>query len=425
MWRVVSEQHVTTAFGDTKLRLPELMRDTRADAFEPAAEIEEMFTAVRRQLAELTVALRGDLEELRRLVSYEPPTGATSAAGAVDSHERFEGIAPPGWFGAEPTDDPSHASSQLASNGAPATVRRAPEPFRLQRREAMAAGARRIVCGQIDAALADLGAGAVENPSEAVHACRKRFKRVRAVTRLVRSELGNDAYRLENVEFRDLGRRFSGARDSQASLETLDLLCARYAREIPPGGLDRFRAALVHGSQVAERLMRERIAAGQSIEELRAARARVASWRLRDDVSALAGGFEHIYRRGRRAFIAARKDPTEENLHELRKRAKDLWHAAQILRPTAPKMMKALAGRAHRLADLLGADHDLGALSRQAGERPECLADEFEAALLHALIDRRRRRVQHDAIELGERIFAAKPGKLARPVRQARATPAR
>jgi CHAD domain-containing protein len=385
---VVSEQHVTTALGEAKLRLPELMRDTRADAVEPAREIEEMFTAVRQQLSELTAALRVDLEELRRLVGSEPPTAANPLPSGVDSRE--------------------------------------PEPFRLQRREPMAAGVRRIVCGQIDAALADLDASAFENPSEAIHACRKRFKRVRAVARLVRSELGEDSYRLENVVFRDLGRRFSGARDSQASLETLEILLTRYAREIPPEGLDRFRAALVHDAQAAELRLRERIVAGEPVvEELRAARARVAAWRLRDDVSALAGGFERTYRRGRRAFIAARRDPTEESLHELRKRAKDLWHAAQILRPTAPKTMKALAERAHRLSDLLGVDHDLAVLSQQAGERPECLAGEREAALLHALIDRHRRRVQHDAIKLGERIFAAKPRKLARPVRRAGATPAR
>lgn len=401
------------------------MRDTRADAVEPASEIEEMFTAVRRQLSELTAALRGDIEELRRLVSYEPPAGATSAPGVVTSRERVEDYAPPGPFGSEITGDPRRAIPQPARNGAPTAEHRAPEPFRLQRREAMAAGIRRIVCGQIDAALADLGAGAFENPSEAVHACRKRFKRVRAVTRLLRSELGSEAYRLENVAFRDLGRRFSPARDSQASLETLDGLLARYAREIPPGALDRFRAALAHDSQAAERCLREQIAPGGAIEELRAARARVESWRLRDDVSALAGGFERTYRRGRRAFVAARKDPTEENLHEFRKQAKDLWHAAQILGPTAPKTMKALAGRAHRLSDLLGADHDLVVLSRQARERPECLPGEFGPALLHALIDRRRRRVRRDAIELGERIFAAKPRKLARPVRRARATPAR
>jgi hypothetical protein len=127
-----------------------------------------------------------------------------------------------------------------------------------------------------------------------------------------------------------------------------------------------------------------------------------------------------MYRRTRRAYLAARKAPTDENLHELRKRSKDLWHAAQILRPFAPKMMTTLADRAHRLSDLVGDDHDLAVLSHKAAERPELLADKREAAVLQALIARRRLQIQHKAIELAQRMFVAKPRRLARPIRQAR-----
>jgi hypothetical protein len=62
----------------------------------------------------------------------------------------------------------------------------------------------------------------------------------------------------------------------------------------------------------------------------------------------------------------------------------------------------------------------LAVLSQKAAQRPECLADEREAAVLQALIARRRRKIQHKAIELAQRIFVAKPQKLARPIRQAR-----
>jgi hypothetical protein len=45
------------------------------------------------------------------------------------------------------------------------------------------------------------------------------------------------------------------------------------------------------------------------------------------------GSLRRIYRRGRKAMQHAQADPTNENLHEWRKRVKDLWHAEQILRP--------------------------------------------------------------------------------------------
>jgi CYTH domain-containing protein/CHAD domain-containing protein len=567
----MSEQRIIKALGEKELRLPELMRDTHGDALDPVTGVEQMFAAVRQQLTELTVSLRSDLEEMRRLVSDPPIQGASvltassdstsprgdrkaampprhcvrNAADAsrqvidsrsgveverkfivkelppeldrlpcerisqgyvaigdgglevrlrrrgenatltvkkglgrtrreeeiglspeqlqrlwpltegrrvekvrhliptddgltieldsyveeldglataeveFDSEARAEAFEAPQWFGPEVTDDPRYRNARLARDGAPALPRTAPEPFRLDRREATAKGIRRIVCGQIDAAIDDLGVGALKDPGEAVHSGRKRFKRVRATMRLVRDELGTDAYRRENAAFRDLGRRLSGARDSQVMVGTLDALCARYASEVPSGAFARLRAALADDYQEAARNLRENpTAPAPIIAELRAARTRVAAWRFQHDtVSALAPGFEHIYRRGRRAFAAARKNPTDESFHELRKRSKDLWHAAQILRPTAPKTMKTLADRAHRLSDLVGDDHDLAVLSQQADQRPECLTDEREAALLQALIARRRGQIQREAIELARRIFAAKPQKLARPIR--------
>jgi hypothetical protein len=83
-------------------------------------------------------------------------------------------------------------------------------------------------------------------------------------------------------------------------------------------------------------------------------------------------------------------------------------------------MMTTLADRAHRLSDLVGDDHDLAVLSHKAAERPELLADKREAAVLQALIARRRLQIQHKAIELAQRMFVAKPRRLARPIRQAR-----
>jgi CHAD domain-containing protein len=349
--------------------------------------------------------------------------GLVTAEVEFDSEARADAFEPPRWFGPEVTDDPRYRNARLARDGAPPSPRAAVEPFRLGRREEAATGIRRILCGQIDAAIDDLTAGLVEDPGEAVHACRKRFKRVRATARLVREELATETYRQENSAFRDLGRHLSGTRDSQVLVETLDALCSRYAREVGSGAFAGLRAAMVDDQQAAEQHLRENAAVGAPIiVELRAARTRIAAWRLRhDDVSALAPGFERIYRRGRRAFLAAPKDPTDERFHELRKRSKDLWHAAQILSRTAPKMMRSLADRAHRLSDLVGDDHDLAVLSRYADRRPECLADEREASVLQTLIARRRREIQREAVEVAECIFAAKPQKLARPIRQARA----
>ena len=108
-----------------------------------------------------------------------------------------------------------------------------------------------------------------------------------------------------------------------------------------------------------------------------------------------------------------------DSLHELRKRVKDLWYAAQVARPAAPKQMKRIARRAHALSDLIGDDHDLAILGQRAGERRDCFEEEAAVGELTRLIERRREELQRDAMELGERLYRKKPGKLVRPLEQA------
>ncbi|HKN40971.1 MAG TPA: CHAD domain-containing protein [Acidimicrobiia bacterium] len=67
------------------------------------------------------------------------------------------------------------------------------------------------------------------DPDEAAHDARKRAKKLRALLRLVRPELGDDVYRRENRALRDAARRLSPVRDAWVLVETLDGLVT------PPG----------------------------------------------------------------------------------------------------------------------------------------------------------------------------------------------
>jgi CHAD domain-containing protein len=288
--------------------------------------------------------------------------------------------------------------------------------FRLQAGEEPSVGVRRIARGQLDSSAEHLDARRNGELGDAVHEVRKSFKRLRAVVRLVRDDLGTEVYRRENEAFRDAGRRLSDVRDAKVLVETLDDLVRRYADEIPDGAFARLRGQLAAEQERAhERLEHDAAAIDGTRDALDRARTRVAAWPLTAGAgpAVLASGFERVYRRGRRALRAARKDPTVENLHELRKRAKDLWHAAQVARPVDPKRMRKLAQSAHKLADVIGEDHDLAVLGEAAARRGATLRPD-ELALLRALVDRRRARLTREALERGRRVYAAKPRKLVR-----------
>ncbi len=238
-----------------------------------------------------------------------------------------------------------------------------------------------------------------EGRAEAVHEARKALKRLRALLRVSRPALEERRYRRENVVFRDAGRELSDARDAQVLLETLDSLLERFGDELPPRDLGppAWRAR-------GRRRCVPRPTAPPSYDEVLAVLTRARTPRLR----LAAAQRERPRLAGRRvssgstgavgaALRRAKADPTPENLHELRKRAKDLWHAAQLLEPVCPDEMKPLAKSAHQLSNLLGDDHDLSVLLEYADEHPELL-DEGEHELLHKLADRRRKSLRRQAL---------------------------
>ena len=115
--------------------------------------------------------------------------------------------------------------------------------FRFDPAEPVPDEVRRVARGRIDHALDELRGDSDSTREEAVHEARKDMKKLRALLRLVRDELGDDVYRRENVSFRDAGRRLAGARDSQVLLETLAAVSdrERAARDsyTPLGGRSR------------------------------------------------------------------------------------------------------------------------------------------------------------------------------------------
>ena len=275
--------------------------------------------------------------------------------------------------------------------------------FRLKQGEPVPEGIARIARGRIDHAidaLSDSGA----DPEEAVHDARKDMKKLRALLRLVRGEIGEKVYRRESACFRDAARELAGVRDADVMLATLAALEERYADELPADAVGDIRQALeAHRIRTAAGTRAQ--AAKAAVAILKEARGRVADWPLeRDGFEPMADGLRRTYRRGRRDWRASLSEPSAENLHEWRKRVKDLWYHCSILQETWKPVMSALADEAHELSDRLGDDHDLAVLL------------DWGAEPLEPVIARRRRELQDEAFAYGARLYADKPKALVRRV---------
>lgn len=232
-----------------------------------------------------------------------------------------------------------------------------------------------------------------------VHEARKRFKETRALVRLVRKRLG-EQFAVENAWFRDAGRDLAGARDAEAVLESLEKL-ADHAR-IAPATLKKTRRVLEARRDAFDaKELQGRVT--NTAAQLDAAVTRLAAWpELGRSFGAIADGLLRSYAGGRKQMRAALRSRDAEALHEWRKRVKEHWYHAQLLRAVWPAMMKAYAGALEELSRALGDHHDLHVL------RGIVTAEELGVPLLEA-IDARQRELETQAEELGRRIYAESP----------------
>jgi CHAD domain-containing protein len=282
-------------------------------------------------------------------------------------------------------------------------------PFRVQPDESAAKAVRRIAREQ----LGKIGDGLSQQPQgldEAVHEARKRFKKLRALLKLVRDEVVDKTYRKENACFRDTARPLSEVRDARVLVEALDEL-GQHFPEAPADELGQAREALRRRQEeAARRVLDEQETLTEVADVVRQAGKRVKDWAPRQgDWSLLKAGLQRTYCQGRDALAVAQAAPTDANLHEWRKRVKDLWHQLEIPEPSRPDLLGALANKAHELADHLGDDHDLIVLSQKLPEVFGTEGNGAQGAEWSRLIQRRRGELQQDALRLGDELYRDRP----------------
>ena len=214
-----------------------------------------------------------------------------------------------------------------------------------------------------------------------VHEARKRFKETRALLRLVRKPLG-EHFAHENAWFRDAARELAAARDADAVVEALEKLAL-------PKTVER-RARKVLAAQREDHPPLEPLIANVA-DQLVIAQGRVGMWpELDDSFDTIADGLVRTYRAGRNR---------PDDLHEWRKRVKEHWYHAQLLRQVWPEMMKPYAEVLSTLSKALGDHHDLHVLRGLTGDLP---------AVVEA-IDARQGELELQADAIASLVYAEKP----------------
>ncbi|MDE1157673.1 MAG: CHAD domain-containing protein [Neorhizobium sp.] len=283
---------------------------------------------------------------------------------------------------------------------------------------------RSVAASQLKKAI-DLLENQPDGPHEAIHDARKKFKRVRALYRLVGID-AKDFRKTENARLRDMARSLAAVRDAAALVETTTYL-AGYASS--PEEVTALAAA---GEALGMR--RDRIAAEEhdlaakltaAAETCREAIAALATLGLDDRPGRTAKRLAKVWKRQRiRAQVAlalcspspvdaaaAWQGDSEEAFHELRKCGQAYWMHLALLADAWPSAMRAKQRETKSLVDLLGHEHDLSVLSQLIDENPSAVGDGETAAHLLGAIITRKQALRRDALTLAAQVFSDDPAR--------------
>ena len=272
-------------------------------------------------------------------------------------------------------------------------------PFHFKKAEPPARAVRRVCREHIGEALGRLRKS--RHPAS-VHGVRKEIKKLRAIFRLVRGEIGQGDYRRAAKALRRAADRLAAPRDARVTLEAFKKLAGGAAR------FPKIQKALQKHCRRETRRFRNSDSVVVAKRNLRKIIRRVAGLKIKAaGWAAIAPGLRQSYRRGRQACELARRQPRPENFHAWRKQVKNFWHHLRLLCPAWPAAVQALSSNLERLGELLGDEHDLFLLKQFIANH---VAEEArEAAALNRLIERRQKNLRAAALKLGSPAYAETP----------------
>ncbi|MEM9955115.1 MAG: CHAD domain-containing protein [Chloroflexota bacterium] len=279
-------------------------------------------------------------------------------------------------------------------------------------------GIHRIITEQINHALSQLKDD-TNDRDEAVHEARKSFKKIRAVLRLVRDEVGEDYYQEKNIFYRDLGRELSPLRDAYMMVEVMDNLIKELDDKTLKKTAKSLRKQLIADyKEIQQAFWASGQAVSNVIEALETESPNVEEIPIsHDSFKAFKKGLRRVYKRGQdRMTIAYDNVPSPEGFHDWRKRVKYLWYHMRLLEPVYPAHFTALIAQLDELADLLGVAHDMAVLYDYLEALPE--TDDGNERLLLAYLDHKRGELEISAQPFGEAIFADDPKTFAKQIKK-------
>lgn len=288
---------------------------------------------------------------------------------------------------------------------------------------------RGIAIAQLDLAIQTLQQARRDELGVAIHETRKAIKRARALERLLRDASSRARRGRRKTLIKAAAGELAGARDAEVAVNTLEGLMRRHPCRLSSAGVAKLHIALLAERNAAERAIDESGERARALRFLTATRKQTSEDRPRGrrrEARIADDGLIRIYARGRRAMRNARKRKGIAEMHEWRKRAKDLRYSTEALAQSASqrkhrKRLLQIANAADALGEALGEEHDLALLAQRVDAEDEIFrGDKRGRRELRQAIRQRRKRLRKRAFKRGKALYARNPKRFRKQLAKAR-----
>jgi len=236
--------------------------------------------------------------------------------------------------------------------------------FSISKRESVKENINRILSDQVGYILEHCR-GEQKDIHYSIHEIRKSIKRIRALLRLIREEIGYSTYYRENIFFRDINRSISDLRTYNVLNITLKKFQTDLSNTIPGETFEPLIKSIIEQRDLLLSGMLSKDSALNNLpEKILEAGDRIRKLPVEQNgFEVFEGGLQRTYRQGRKYFSIAYENPGMHPLHDMRKRIKYLWYQMEILKPVHPGIMRAIFNSLGKISEGLGVYHDLDVLT--------------------------------------------------------------
>lgn len=279
--------------------------------------------------------------------------------------------------------------------------------YELSKNESIAENIRRMWSQELSVAIETLENSGNE-PDKAIHDVRKSIKKIRAVLRLVKHDMGKEMFGKENIRYRNIGHLLSHVRDATVMIKTLYKLRETNRRVIPRVAYTNAQKKLsARQVEISKHFFEDNQSIAAVLTALREAQQQQPQVSVsKESFSVFAVNIHQIYKRGKKAYAHASKQPSIDSFHELRKEVKVLWYHTRILKPAWPSIMESYATELGVLSELLGNDHDMGVLYEEIKSGRLSFGRKATASTILKLIESYRENLQQQLYPMARRVFA-------------------